>query len=297
MADAYSVDGHDLPHRLILIPAMPFYVLKNEAVAPGLRRIAHEQIGMVLGAFEDDAVSVHERVHSLRTRCKKMRGLLRLIRPLLGDAFDAEDQEFRAAGKQLAPYRDNDVLARTIASLGWPDPQAYASPLEIPQAVIARSHEIMARRHAAVDGWPFAVRDFDDLAPGLSGTYQSCLDAWDTIQHTPHDDNFHLLRKRTKYHWYQVRILERLNKQELRERRMMLRDLQKILGQAHDLAVLQAFLESRDDPEIELMQRAVARKNELYGNAMSLGEVVYAKPVDDLVGDFARGWAMRRGPG
>ena len=69
------------------------------------------------------------------------------------------------------------------------------------------------------------------------------------------------------------------------------------IAQAHDLAVLQAFLESRDDPEIELLQRAVARKNELYGNAMSLGEVVYAKPVDDLVGDFARGWAMRRGPG
>lgn len=287
--------GCDPSRRLILLPGMPFYVLKNESVEGELRRIAHEQIGIVLSDFSDDAVSLQERVHSLRSRCKKMRSLLRLIRPLLGEAFDAEDREFRAAGKLLGQYRDNDVLAKTIESLGWCNAAAYVSPTQIPPATIDRSLEIMSERLEAVDSWRFDIRGFEDLVPGLSRTYQNCLDAWDTVQQKPYDANFHLLRKRTKYHWYQVCILERLNMEEVRERREMLDDLQMTLGKAHDLAMLQAFLESGDHLEMELLQQAITRKRELYGHAIKLGEEVYAAPVDELIRRFSRGWAMRRG--
>lgn len=271
---------------------MPFYIEEGEPAAPALRRIAREEIGIVLSAFDDDAVSVEERVHGLRKLCKKMRALLRLIRPLMGDAFDAEDQEYRAAGKQLGEYRDGQVLARTIESLGWPDAGAYASPIEIPQAALAGSRKILLARRQAVDDWRFDIRGFEDLAPGLARTYQNCLNAWDATRHNPHDANYHLLRKRTKYHWYQVCILEHLNEQEVRKRHLVLDDLQTTLGNAHDLAVLQALLESQDDIEIELLQKAITRKRELYSHATRLGAELFATPADELVSDFARWWDM-----
>ena len=93
---------------------VPFYIRQHEPIAPALRRIAHEQIGIALGKFADDAVPADQQVHSLRARCKKMRGLLRLPRPLMGDAFDVEDQRFRAAGKLLGVHRETEVLTRTI---------------------------------------------------------------------------------------------------------------------------------------------------------------------------------------
>ncbi len=269
---------------------MPFYILQHEPIAPGLRRIAHEQIGIALSRFADDAVPVQRQVHSLRARCKKMRGLLRLSRPSMGDAFDVEDQKFRAAAKQLAGYRDMDVFAKTIESLGGSIGEVNTQPTPISVAALRRSLEIMARCQVAVDDWPLDIRGFEDLAPGLSRTYQKCLDAWDATLREPSDANFHLLRKMTKYHWYQVRILERLNKWEIRKRRNKLRDLQLTLGSAHDLAVLQAILESQDDLQMQLLQRAITRKRELYADATRIGGEVYAKSADELLSDYSRWW-------
>jgi CHAD domain-containing protein len=273
---------------------MPFHILKQEPVAQALRRIAHEQIGIALAKFADDSVPAEQQVHSLRARCKKMRGLLRLPRPLMGDAFEVEDQRFRAAGKLLGAHRETEVLAKTIASLGGSNAESIVHAEPIPEATVNRSLEIMAVCQDAVDSWPLDISGFDDLAPGFSRTYQRCRDIWDATQRVPSDTNFHSLRKITKYHWYHVRILERINKKEIRKRRKKLRDLQLTLGDAHDLAVLQTFLESSDNCDMELLQRAVARKRELYAHVMRLGHEVYETPVDELVDDYSRWWADSR---
>ena len=283
-----------MPHGTIRSRPMPFHILKNEPAAPALRRIAHEQIGIALGKFADDSVPAEKQVHSLRARCKKMRGLLRLPRPLMGDAFDVEDQRFREAGKLLGAHRETEVLAKTIRSLGGSDAGLFVRPEPLPQATVNRSLEIMAVCQDAVDNWPLEIMGFDDLAPGFARTYQKCRDTWDATQREPSDRNFHSLRKITKYHWYHVRILERINKKKVRKRRKKLRDLQLTLGDAHDLAVLQTFLESSGNCDMELLQRAIARKHELYAHVIRVGHEVYETPVDELVEDYSRWWANSR---
>lgn len=268
---------------------MPFHILKHEAVAPGLRRIAREQIGIVLNNFADDAMPVHQQVHSLRARCKKMRALLRLPRPLMGVALHAEDQRFRAAAKQLAEYRDMDVYARTIESLDGTNDVANLPHSPVPAAAIARSLEIMTTSLDAVDRWPLDVHEVSDLAPGFSQTYRKCLDAWDAVLREPSDGNFHRLRIWTKYHWYQVRILVRLVTREFGKRRKELRELQLTLGDAHDLFLTQTILGLQDHTDTQLLQRAITRKHELYAEVMNAGREVYAVPVDELVADLARG--------
>lgn len=274
---------------------MPFYILQDEAPAPGLRRIAHEQIGIAVGMFADDAVPLDRQVHSLRARCKKMRGLLRLPRPMMGEAFDEHDQQFRAAAKELAGHRDMDVIAKTIESLGGSKNDVHTRRTPIPAAAISRSIEIMNGCRDAVDDWPLDVDGFDDLAPGMSRTYEKCLATWAAILREASDANFHLLRKMTKYHWYHVRILERLNKQEIRKQRKKLRDLQLTLGSAHDLAMLQSYLESQDDLDLQLLQRAITRKRELYVHATRIAGEVYARPADELISDYSRWWDESRG--
>jgi CHAD domain-containing protein len=163
--------------------------------------------------------------------------------------------------------------------------------LPVPLEAIEASGRILQKCAAAIDDWPLAIEGFDDIAPGFAWTYQKCLDAWDAVQCETGDEVFHRLRRFTKYHWYQVRILERLNRAALHERRESLRKLQLALGDAHDIVLLEEAFASRDDPDTQLLQRAIARKEALYAEATGLCEILYAPSADDLVSDLSGWWA------
>ena len=94
---------------------MPFYLLDREPLATGLRRIAHEQIAIALRDLGDDDLPLHQRLHSLRSRTKKMRGLLRLPGPLMGAAFEIEDRRVHAAADAV-DWTDAVAAARAVAS-------------------------------------------------------------------------------------------------------------------------------------------------------------------------------------
>ncbi len=269
---------------------MTFHIRKHEAIADGLRRIANEQIGIALSHADDAAMPLQTKVHSLRKRCKKMRGLLRLAQPTMSDAVQAEDQRFKAAAKLLSVYRDSDVYAKTIASLIGPGIEVKAPHCSVSESAIEDSGKVLASCLTDVQDWPLELYDFADLCPGFSDTYRKCLEAWEDVLREPGDDKFHRLRKWAKYHWYHIRILERLNKDALRERRSVLRDLQLGLGDAHDLHLLQSMLLLEDDPDMHLLALATTRKHQLYLKALSLGYSIFGTPVNDLAILCQAGW-------
>ena len=160
----------------------------------------------------------------------------------------------------------------------------------VTDAAIDASKAILVECLEDVEYWPLEIDGFVDIGPGFARTYRKCIEAWEQVLRDPGDEQFHRLRKWTKYHWYQVRILERLCKQELRERRERLRKLQVDLGDAHDLYSLQTILLSKAEPDMLLLERAIARKHELYADALKQGEGVFATSVDDLVARCAAWW-------
>ena len=231
------------------------------------------------------------KVHSLRKRCKKMRGLLRLAKPLAEEVLEAEDQRFREAARHLAANRDADVYAKTMASLVGEGALRELTPPPVSDAELAASRDILAACRESVVDWPLELHGFVDIGPGFARTYRRCLEAWDAVLRDPRDDNYHRLRKWVKYHWYQVRMLERLNKAELHDRREHLRQLQLDLGDAHDLFVLQTILASGASPDMALLETAITRKHELYANARERGQQVFETSVDDLVARCTTWWA------
>jgi CHAD domain-containing protein len=273
---------------------MSFYLHENEPVVPGLRRIAHEQIAIAVGNFADDTLPVAKQVHALRARCKKMRGLLRLAQPLMADAFAAEDGRFRAAAQALADFRDRHVYYKALRALGANIRIEDEGEKGVPHDAIERALTIMCAAQAAVDRWPLSDRDLIELAQGFADTYRHCIRNWEAVLQEPDDEKFHKLRKWIKYHWYQVRILERLSEPELRERRKRLRALQLTLGEAHDLVLLQDFLSCRETADVRLLQRASERKNELYAEATLIAHQVFAISAQDLLASMTRSWSNRR---
>jgi len=269
---------------------MTFHLNRHEPLTDGLRRIATEQIGTALEHADDAGMPADRKVHSLRTRCKKMRGLLRLVRPLMCESFHVEDRRFRAAAKHLASARDSSVRAATIASLDAGGDDAGVSTSAVSSAALGEARQILAASLEAVDDWPLDLHGFVDIGPGFAQTYRKAVDAWQRVLAEPGDANYHRLRKWTKNHWYHVRILERVKKTVLRPRRRQLRKIQLELGDAHDLALLIARFGAGADPDAQLLERATMRKRKLYEKAVERGRVLFAVSADELVADFARWW-------
>src|SRR5438034_4309402 len=100
----------------------------------------------------------------------------------------------------------------------------------------------------------------------------------------PEPENFHAWRKRVKDLWYQLRILQPLNRAVLTEMAHDADVLGELLGCEHDLAFLWARLEKESSDETlrdELAQfeKLIHKRGKrLRTNALELGRRFYAEP-------------------
>src|SRR5262249_34360662 len=111
----------------------------EEPLAKGIRRIAREQVQRAaqrLAQADDGPAAIHD----VRKHLKRVRALLRLVRPVLGDtAFRRENARFREIGLLLAGARDLDVLKETVAALEstCPQPRLRGAMRTVAQSIAA----------------------------------------------------------------------------------------------------------------------------------------------------------------
>lgn len=257
---------------------MPYRFKRRQPTAQGARRMAAEQIDRCLGEIEDPQLSDDHTVHQVRKRCKKLRALLRLIRYGLADSdtYKRENACFRDAARSLSDARDAQVILDAFDALqagsgdGSPHPctqsAAAAKPCiapvregllacrdrsagdaeEIDQALKAFSETIIAAK-ARIEDWPIKDSGFDLLAGGLKRTYRRGRAALKDALEDPTAENLHELRKRVKYHRYQLRSLRDLWAGVVNARRKQAAKLSTLLGDDHDLAVLRETLLAEPD--------------------------------------------------
>jgi len=237
----------------------------DEPIADGLRRIAAEQIDRALSELDDPNLPKDETVHQVRKRCKKLRGIIRLVRPGFGGYRDA-NARFRDAARALSGVRDARVLLETYDHLmkrydRQVNRRAFASiraeltrrldrlveeDLDLPGRLAAFRVEMQSARRAAAR-WEIEGRGFDAVAGGLAKTYRRARAARDDAYDQPADERFHELRKRIKYHWYHTRLLQKAWPAKLKPHRAAAKEISDLLGLDHDLAVLAQTL--RAEPE------------------------------------------------
>ena len=238
---------------------MSFRISVGVALGEDIKRIAREQIdGAIAESNGSAAGSNAERIHSIRKRCKKLRGLFRLVRPCLGEAYARENEYFRDAARVLAPLRDTQVgLAAFDAVVG--QFQGEFSPgtfeplrrrLVRPEAQLTDPEPLLAdvcgRMEAArgrMADWPRGGAEGPQAwRSGFERTYRrarrSLAAAYD--ERTP--ERFHEWRKSVKYHWYHTRLLSPLWDQTFAARASAANTLGELLGLHHDLAVLRTTL-------------------------------------------------------
>lgn len=292
---------------------MAFRFQRPGEPAEETERIAVEQIDRALGEIDDGTLDRDVVVHQVRKRCKKLRGLLRLVRGGIGGAYQEENAWFRDTARSLSAARDSRVMVETYDALfdffaGEVDRRAFApvrrkltlrmrADLEDTAAMDRRIADCRGRLVEArgrVPGWAARARNSEVLLAAVEKTYRRGRYAMETALSDPTDANFHEWRKRVKYHLHHCRLLQEWWVPLMETRASEAKHLADILGEDHDLAVFRALLHgepglcgpaARREAMLGLIDRHRAI---LQRDARLLGRRLFAAKPGALRAEFAR---------
>lgn len=297
---------------------MAYRLRRTKSVQKSVRKVAREQIEKAIAEINDESINRHEVVHQVRKRCKKLRGLIRLVRPNF-DRYAEENAAFRKIARELSYARDaqsmldcfDDLLEHFVDQI---DPDAFTPLREIlrnRRDEVAADEEGLAQRleetlkhlqeaRTRVDSWKIDETGFSALNGGLKKTYGRACDAIEEAYAEPTAENFHEWRKRVKYHWYHARLLRQIWEPMLKAQRKAAAELADLLGDEHDLAVLRETLLS--DPErfgsgedvkaiVGLIDR---RRKDFQEQANPLGRRLFSESPSRLCRRFEGYWDVWR---
>jgi hypothetical protein len=295
---------------------MTYRLRRRQRVQKSVRLIAGEQIDKAIAEVNDAELDRHETVHQVRKRCKKLRALVRIVRPQFA-GYARENAFFRDAARELSYLRDAqsvvecfDALmkhngdrvdgARFVAiRMELVDRRARLA--EDVTGLDARLGAFLRQMHdarARVDLWKIDGDGFSAVRGGLSKTYQRGRKALRKVLADPTTENLHEWRKRVKYHWYHERLLRPIWPAMMRAERQLADELADLLGDDHDLAVLQHTVDGEPDRFGEERDRqALAglinqRREQLQAEARLLGKRLFAERTGARARRFKRYWQV-----
>jgi CHAD domain-containing protein len=289
----------------------------QEPVAEGVRRIGLEQVEIASAklAGKDNVAAA---IHDARRCLKRLRALLRLIRPGLADAVYAREGERLAAiGRSLSGARDQFVMQQTLARLETrfgPLPNGAADHL---RKLLARGSAGGRGTRAAGDARAQALQrleqtrrlfagkaidkiEFAHIAEGLENCYRQARKAFRAAYREPSDETFHVWRKRVQVHWRHTALLSRGWPEALSARAEEAKEVSRLLGEDHDYAVLATFAGGEAGPSLEPPDRAALAElcrtcqSELRAEARPRGERLFAERARDLEARVALYWTSAR---
>lgn len=242
---------------------MPYRLKKSESVPQGLRRIVGEELSWAVQQLSTSKKR-EEAIHESRKAVKKIRGILRLVRSHLGHTYQTENRRFRDIGRRLSELRDAASIIEAFDALlekhkATLKPGAFSgirhylqrSKHETEQSLDVEKTTALAvsafnAANKTIAGWPLDGHGFSVLETGLQTGYQNCRKLLNRAGKSDSAIVFHEFRKAVKTHWYHVRLLEGLGR-EMESRQESLKELETLLGDDHNLAVLHEKLETHPE--------------------------------------------------
>lgn len=274
--------------------------------------MAAEQLDGALDALtEDDEPSV-DAVHDVRKHMKKLRALVRLARPGLGDeVVDAENEAYRDVGRALGALRDADALGETVdrlaAAFGSPRHQAAVerirglidgegatrAPGEAAR-VAAGATEALVLARRRVEEWPVLDDRWSSFGGGVEREYRRGRRALAALGPQPSIEAMHTWRKRVKDHWYHLRLTRDAWVPVMRALEAQACRLADLLGDEHDLAVLHTTLIGDGDGpaagDTAVAYLIAMERARLRSEALAIGVPLYAEAPAAVAARMGAWW-------
>jgi CHAD domain-containing protein len=300
---------------------MSFELKPGQSVRKNVRRIARKELGDALEQLTGTGRgSRDEAVHEVRKSLKKLRALLRLVRPAIGNAtYRAENVGFRDVARPLTEVRDAKILIETLDGLiahfkehvkgrSFDDVRkalqanlrAVRKRVLEEQDAFGVTAEVLRRARERVKDWADVPNRWSSLGRGLQDVYRQARDAFGGANADPTVETLHEWRKQAKYLRYQLEVLRPLWPERLGELAGEADCMGELLGDDHDLAVLrQALTDDAAGPGDEGDREALLalidrRRSELRQEAQLLGNRFFVDRPREFARRLERYWKAWR---
>jgi CHAD domain-containing protein len=286
---------------------------KHETLRNGLLRAIDALIDSV--TKNQDALSQdgEEDIHQVRTTIKRLRALLRLIRPAIDPAFfDRENARLRTAAGLLSFARDTEAARETLKTLPLSDKTDHEAVRSVLSGFETRAEpptdfqetmvEINRRlKQTRLNFHRLKLRgsDREILEAGLRAVYRQGRRRMKAAIGQGQDNAFHRWRIRAKNLYYELEFLESIWPKRLHRIVSRLFDLQDQIGHDHDVAVLRAWLKKQPEPfgGDETVDRVVtcldSRSGQLRQKVIPLGQKIWRQKPRRFARKIVRHWRKR----
>jgi CHAD domain-containing protein len=288
---------------------MSFELKPDKSLRKNIRRLARKQIEGALDVLTRARKRPRdEAVHEARKSFKKIRALLRLVRPEIGErSYREENTEFRDAARPLTEVRDARILIDTLDNLikhfgEHIDGRSFADVKKVLEANLhavrkrvlfeqnAPAKVISAVRQARkrTKDWTDVRDKWSAVGKGLTDTYRRSARAFREANTDPTPEKMHEWRKQTKYLYYQLQVLRPLWPERMEELANETDRMGELLGDDHDLVVLRHTVAGGPEPfgdegDVEVLLALIdRRRTELEQEAMALGQRFFQDRPRDL---------------
>jgi CHAD domain-containing protein len=294
-----------LPESLV-----SFELRAGETLRHGIHRIAEKEMEKVREyANRSSRGSRDEMVHEVRKSLKKLRTILRLVRPgLSGKIYRRENRAFRDISRPLTDVRDATILVEALdKTAGKAGPGSRRRPFgNVRKELLRHQRDVrdkilteedtfksvdsgMKDALDRLDEWTDVKDRWSSVEEGVQRVYRRSRRAFTAVTQTPTVEHLHEWRKQARYFRHQLELLRPLKPGVLGPLARKTDRLGELLGDDHDLAMLRR--EVAGDPErfggtqtvTPLLGRIDQRREKLEHQAVALGREVFKPAPDDFV--------------
>jgi len=238
-----------------------FRLKQGASISSEVRRIVLKQLEAAISELHSvgDPQS-DDAVHDARRRVKKIRAIIRLVRPVLDKEYRTVDRDLSTVSRLLAPVADGRGIVETLKEL------EHRYPASLPKGALAAARAGVLRNGARADHdaqtrgilkiaagtlrsersrvkrWRVRGEGFRAVAPGLEESYRRARRMMLTAWSKPKPSHFHTWRRYVKDHWFHVRLLEGHCGNHLVAYERRIEALDGILGEYHNVILLRELL-------------------------------------------------------
>ncbi len=307
---------------------MTYRVQFNEPLGKGWQRMVREQIELAVDLL-GSAENIDGAIHETRKSMKRVRALLKLLRPgLSASDYKRENRRYRDIGRLLAGVRDQAVLMATAQMLSKESSgkERAACDAFVLQLIRQGKGDAPDRKSAMVDdargerdlrvrealaalqgaakslgNLRFKEDSFAVVRRGIERSYRDARNGMKQAFGSGADEDFHLWRMAVQAHWRHMLLITGAWPELFAARAQLAKEISDLLGLDHDLFVLIALARTvgeQGDGEgggNAMVHAARERQGEIRKELEIKGAALFAEPASRFVASVETYWRAAKG--
>lgn len=276
-------------------------LLVKENLEIELRESIVNQLTNSFTLENDSSASDEVRVHELRKAVKRSRALLRLLKPALDESFFYDiDEMLGKSARLLADQREATVNLRTFINLIHSS--ADSLPQELKNTILdglsqkidhsynSLPNDFADQLHASLlllkqvkdkmEKIPLQHIESNNILLLIKNTYQKTAKLYDDARYSLETEIIHKWRRYTKHLLFQLKLSPFHRNLGTRKMISLLEDLSDTLGNEHDLAIMEEYLQENfnlgKDEQQKIHLIVSKERSKLQKYAFAMGQKLFA---------------------